>query len=337
MDSLHSFGSLLDMSLSVVIPAYNEADNIAATIGEISGHLTRLGATFEILVMDDHSSDGTFDAVRALNDPQVRAIRLSRNSGSHIALRAGLRQARGDAVLCISADGQDNPEAIEAMIARWEGGADVVWALRTDRNDEALLNKTMARAFYLLLTAAGAAPTDGVDLSKADFFLMDRRVADAVNACPERNSSLFGLLAWAGFRQEAISYHRRLRASGHSKWSFQAKVRLAKDWVFAFSGLPLQMMTRVGVGMATLGLLYAAVVIAVTLITGEMVPGFPSLMTTVLVLGGVQMIMLGLLGEYVWRTLDESRKRPSYFVEADSAHPPAHSRARGAPFPSQIS
>jgi dolichol-phosphate mannosyltransferase len=306
------------MMLSAVIPAYNEAQNIPDTIPAVLDCLTRAagGGEVEVLVVDDHSSDGTFEAVMTLGDARVRSIRLSRRSGSHTALRAGLWHARGDAVVCMAADGQDDPEALAAMAQQWRGGAQVIWGLR-QRRDDGVLHGLSARLFYLLLRLV-TGRRDGIDLSRADFYLLDRAVVDAVRTCHERNTSLFGLLAWMGFRQSAVEYTRRPRTRGHSKWSVRARWQLAKDWFIAFSGVPLKVATWLGLASSFAGLAYALWIVWLVLGHDVHVEGWASLMVAVLVLGGAQLFMLGVFGEYLWRNLDEARARPNWFIERDS-------------------
>lgn len=308
------------MNLSIVIPAYNEADNIRATIDEIFQNLSALSSesiTAEIVVVDDHSSDNTFPQVEKLGDTRVRVIRLSRRSGSHIALRVGLDVANGDAAICLSADGQDDPNALAAMITEWKAGRDIVWALRRSRENESLAQQLFARAFYFLLGWFGGG-TSKIDLSRADFYLLDRKVINAVKACRERNTSLFGLLVWVGFDQGCVEYDRRSRRSGGSKWNFRSRLQLAQDWIIAFSGLPLKLMTMLGFSISCVGFLYAFYVVIHSLLHGSPLLGWSSIMTAILLLGGGQIMMLGIIGEYLWRTLDESRDRPAYFIDHDT-------------------
>ncbi len=308
------------MKLSVVIPALNEAENIEQTIKELLAAINAssdLVATHELIIIDDHSEDHTFERASGVGAVNLRVIRLSRRSGSHMAIRAGLANATGDAVLCISADGQDDPSVLRHMLDRWQQGNNIVWALRKNRADESLAQRLFARFFYRLLGWFGSAPA-GIDLSRADFYLLDRKVVAAINACPERNTSLFGLVAWLGFRQGGVEYDRKRRRAGRSGWNFNSRLRLATDWIVAFSGVPLKLMTVAGFLIAGVGFLYALLVIARSLLLGSPLVGWASTMTAILVLGGGQMMMLGILGEYLWRTLDESRSRPGYFIEQDS-------------------
>lgn len=303
------------MKLSIVIPAYNEAENIAPTIEEILSVTDKTHDIdqAEVIVIDDHSSDNTFDVVSAMDDKRVSCIRLSRQSGSHTALRAGIREAKGDAVLCICADGQDNPSCIPEMLQKWSNGTKVVWALRKNRGNEQLRIRIPALIFYKLLNWL-VASKDNIDLTNADFWLIDRVIADAVISCTERNTSLFSLIAWLEFKQDFVEYDRRLRRHGKSKWNFRSRLRCAKDWIIAFSGIPLKLMPVIGFFVSSVGFLYALYIIANYFI-GNPVGGWSTIMVIILFLGGIQMIMLGIIGEYLWRNLDESRKRPLYFIE----------------------
>ena len=309
------------MKLSIVIPAYNEADNIVDTMQEVEAIVLLIGAgvgpDYEIIVVDDHSSDNTYEVVRQRGDHRVRSLRLSRRSGSHVALRAGLDIATGEAVICIAADGQDDPGMIKKMVEKWQSGAAIVWALRRSRKHEPFYQKILAAVFYRLLSwFSGFEPR--IDLSRADFYLLDRKVVDAVSSCRERNTSLFGLIVWLGFVQDFVEYDRRSRRAGKSKWNFRGRLHLAKDWIIAFSGLPLKLMTYAGFVIAGTGFIYALFVIIHSLLFGSPLLGWSSMMTMILLLGGGQIMMLGILGEYLWRTLDESRNRPAYFIERDT-------------------
>jgi len=304
------------VKLSVVIPSYNEAANISETIGELANRIRGVAEEHEIIVVDDHSSDGTLERIAATRGANVRCIRLSRRSGSHIAIRTGLSAANGDAVLCISADGQDDPKVLASMLAKWRGGAQIIWALRRDRKQEPLRIRLLAQAFYKLLCYFNKPENPDLDLSRADFYLLDRRVVDSVVSCAERFTSLFGLIAWMGFQQDFVDYDRRPRRSGASKWDFRQRVALALDWIVAFSWLPLRFSVLLGVTIALLGVCYAMFVIANALL-GNPAEGWSSVMTTVLILSGVQLILLGAIGEYVGRGLDESRRRPIAFIERE--------------------
>lgn len=308
------------MKLSVIIPAYNEADSITGTIKELSEILSSLSLIdkFQIIVIDDHSSDNTFETVSKLGDARVSCLRLSKHCGSHTAIRAGMREANGEAVLFVSADGQDDVSYLEQMLLKLRGGSDVVWALRKDRENEPWHIKFPARLFYALLGWFNRNESGAVDLSRADFYLLNRKVADAVNSCSEKNTSVFGLISWLGFKQDFVEYGRRKRRIGKSKWNLQKRFKLAMDWIIAFSGLPLKFISFIGMIVASCGFIYAGYIITSAL-RGIPTPGWASTMVVILVLGGIQMIMLGLIGEYLWRNIEESRNRPLYFIEKDSS------------------
>jgi len=305
------------MNLSVVIPVYNESENIRTTMQELFSVANKIPdiAGIQIVVVDDHSSDGTYDVAKELNDPRIICLRLSRRSGSHIALRAGIRESTGDAALCISADGQDNFSCLGGMLEKWRAGSSIVWGLRQNRQGEPWYIRKPAQIFYRVLLRLLNSDEQKIDLSRADFFLMDRVIMDAVNACPERNTSLFGLLAWLGFKQDFTEYERRPRLSGKSKWNFKSRLNLAKDWIIAFSGLPLRLASSAGMAMAILGALAAAYIIIDKFFFSNIIPGWTSIVVLILIMGGIQLIILGIIGEYLWRTLDETRARPLFFIE----------------------
>lgn len=308
------------MKLSVVIPAFNEAENIRAVIQELLNTVSKCAAVdaTEVIVVDDHSSDDTYGVVKSFQDKNIRCLRLSRRSGSHTALRAGIAAATGDAVLCISADGQDNPAVLQQMIDKLLSGVHTVWAVRESRN-ERWLDKMAAQVFYMILRMFMDGGKNNIDLSNADFYLLSRRTADAINACPERNTSLFGLIVWLGFKQDSVTYTRRERLSGKTKWTFRSRLRLAKDWVIAFSGIPLKVITYVGISTASLGFLYA-IYIFICALMKRTTPGWAETVLITLFSSGVLLIMMGLIGEYLWRTLEESRKRPLYFIEDETTN-----------------
>ncbi|MFA5087834.1 MAG: glycosyltransferase family 2 protein [Candidatus Omnitrophota bacterium] len=303
------------MKLSVVIPAFNEGSNIAVIVGEILAITEKVPEinSVQVVVVDDHSTDDTYRAIDALTDKRVNCLRLSKRSGSHIALRAGLQYVDGDAVLCLSADGQDDPAALKEMLNKWRDGAKVVWALRKSRRNEPWSVRIPAVLFYKTLSYLAGQPGGPIDLSRADFYLLDRCVVCAVNACAESRTSLFGLIQWVGFSHDFVEYDRRERKSGKSKWSFGRRLGLAKDWIIAFSSTPIKAISLLGFFLLALGFLFLFFVPSGDL--GYSSDGFCALLIILLFVGGFQMIMLGLLGEYLWQSLEESRHRPLYFIE----------------------
>lgn len=303
------------MFLSIVIPAFNEEKALPIFLKELEIAVKKCKdvARYEIIIIDDHSTDDTFRVIKNLAKKNIKIIRLSRRSGSHVALRAGLMQAKGTAALCLAADGQDDPAVIPAMVGKILNEKNVVWAVRHNRQ-EPFGQKIFAQLFYRLLTFFTENINPAINLANADFYLIDRRVIDAINSCPERNTSLFGLIIWLGFDQDFVSYMRRARAGGSSKWNFKSRLKLATDWIIAFSGIPLKIIVMLGLFFSILGMLYT-VFIFVYVILGYAKPGWAEPVVLILVTGGIQMTMLGVIGEYLQRTLDETRKRPLFFVE----------------------
>lgn len=300
--------------LSVVTPAYNEQHNLPVLYQRLNDALAEQQLQWEWIVIDDHSSDGSFERLRSLaaQDPRVVAVRLARNSGSHAAVNCGLRRAKGDCAVVLAADLQDPPETISALIRKWRDGAQIVWAVRAEREGESLGTRGFARLYYWLMrriVGFKEMPPTG-----ADFFLADRRVLDILAQFNETNVSLLALLTWMGFRQAKILYTKQARLHGKSGWTLEKKLKLVVDSVTSFSYLPLRFMAYLGFAVAGLGFLYSLFVISNAML-GAPVAGWSSLMVVVLVIGGIQMMMMGMLGEYVWRALDESRRRPRFIIE----------------------
>lgn len=308
----------MNRMLSVITPAFNEELNLPLFYDQIKATLDPAGMQWEWIVVDDHSSDGTFAVAQALakTDPRVRGLRLARNSGSHTAITCGLRLAAGAGAVVMAADLQDPPETILPLVEKWRAGAQVVWAVRAEREGETTAKLGFSRLYYALMRhAVGLKDMPG---NGADFFLIDRRVIEALQEFPETNVSIFALLTWMGFRQDRLAYVKEARVHGQSGWSLQKKIKLAVDSVTSFSYLPIRVMSGAGVVLAAIGFLYTLVVI-INALFGRPAAGWSSLMAVVLVVGGLQLLMMGVLGEYLWRALDESRRRPRYQIEADTA------------------
>jgi len=299
--------------LSIITAFFNEADNLPVYKTQLRSILTDSMFEYEIVLVDDHSNDASSVLARewADEDPNVQYIRLSRNCGSHAAFSAGLANCTGDCAVLLAADLQDPPELIPELLQHWQEGNDVVWAVRAARDGESWSTKLFAGAYYRLMrkVALPEMPSRG-----ADFLLMDRKVIDAYNAILEKHTSFLAMILWMGFRQTSIEYDKQARNSGQSKWTFWKKVKLTIDSLVSFSYVPIRAMSVVGMSVSLIGFLYALYVVYQALV-GNPVQGWSSLIVVILVLGGLQLLTLGILGEYLWRTFDEARGRPRYIVE----------------------
>ncbi|MBF0094550.1 MAG: glycosyltransferase family 2 protein [Alphaproteobacteria bacterium] len=303
--------------LSIVTPTFNEERNIPVLYERLKQSLDPLDQDWEWIVVDDHSADASFAVASgiAAEDPRVRCYRLSRNSGSHAACTCGIHACDGDAAVIMASDLQDPPELIPSMVQAWLGGAQVVSAVRRRREGEKGSTIFLANLFYWIMrNVLGMAwmPATG-----ADFMLIDRRVVAAFRRHQERNVHLFALITWMGFRQQDIFYDKQARLHGRSGWNLARRIKLAIDTVTPFSYLPIRFMSLTGVTVACGGFLYALFIIAKTLLTGREAQGWASLMVAILVIGGLIMVMLGILGEYVWRAYEEARRRPAFIVESE--------------------
>jgi glycosyltransferase involved in cell wall biosynthesis len=295
--------------LSIVTPAFNEAGNLEALHGLIVETMTRLGDSWEWVIVDDQSHDATFQVIErmAVADPRVRGIRLARRSGSHAAIACGLRHARGAAAITMAADLQDPPETLGRMCEHWRSGAQVVWAARRQAPGRGAHALSAALFYWFMRRVLGmtALPARG-----ADYFLVDRVVLDALQHFRERNVSVLALIVSMGFRQEQIEYDKRPRAAGRSGWTLPRKIALALDSVLGFSAAPIRLCSYLGTALIAAGLavlVYAAI---------PPRAGIALVLGVVIVLTGLQLMALGLVGEYVWRALDEARGRPAYLIEA---------------------
>jgi dolichol-phosphate mannosyltransferase len=302
--------------VSVVVPVYQNAGSLPdlfTRLRAVAGSLP--GDRFEFVFVDDGSHDESFEVLRRLaaDDARVRVVKLSRNFGSGPAVLAGLGEARGDCMVALAADLQDPPELIPRMVGMWREGRKVVLAVRRSRADP-LANRLLADAFYLLFRrfALPNMPRHGFDS-----FLLDRAVRDLIAGIQENNAYLMGLILWTGFNPGVVEYDRAARPAryGPSMWGFGRRVKHFIDSFTAFSYFPLRAASVLGVVVAVLGLLYAALVVALRVVHGFPVEGWASIMVAVLLLSGVQMLMIGVLGEYLWRNLEETRRRPRFVVE----------------------
>ncbi|MDD3517099.1 MAG: glycosyltransferase family 2 protein [Chromatiales bacterium] len=301
--------------LSIVVPAYNEAQVLPEFHRRLAAVLDGLDLRGEIVYVNDGSSDATLDVMHALKqqDPRVALIDLSRNFGKEIAMTAGLDHARGDAVVVIDADLQDPPELIPELVRVWREGYDVAYAKRTAREGESWLKRATARAFYGVIQHVGRVR---IPENTGDFRLLSRRAVDALGQLREQHRFMKGLFAWIGFPQKAVPYVRQPRHAGHTKWNYWRLWNFALDGITSFSIAPLKIATYLGFVLALAAFVYGSWIILKTLAFGDPVPGYPSLMTMILFLGGVQLLFIGVLGEYLGRMFDESKRRPLYLINA---------------------
>ena len=308
--------------LSIITPAFNEAANLEAMRARLMAALAAAAVDdWEWLVVDDHSADTTFEVIRAMAsaEPRVRGIRLSRNSGSHTAIACGLHYAEGDAAVMLAGDLQDPPELLQSLLERWRAGAQVVWASRRVQPGAAV-HASFASAYYWIMrrvVGMTSMPERG-----ADVFLLDYAVINAFRRFPERHGSVFALITWMGFRQEFVEYDKQPRAAGRSGWTRRKKLQLVIDSVTGFSEAPIRACTYLGAGLLALAALLAVFGLARWMRTGS--GNLTLLVSAMSAFTGVQLVALGIVGEYVWRALEAARGRPPYLVEA--ATPPAGAR-----------
>ncbi len=314
--------------LSVVAPVYNEMAIIEQFYSRVCAALH--GIRFEIVLVDNGSTDGSDVELEKLagNDPRVRVVHLSRNFGHQTALTAGLDHARGDAVVMLDADLQDPPELIPRMLDHWRAGCDVIYAVREQRQGESRFKLTTARWFYSLFDRLAQVE---LQHNSGDFRMLDRRALDSLLAMRERNRFLRGMTVWVGYRQAAVPYTRDPRYAGETKYTLPKMMRFSLDAVSSFSHRPLQLATLLGFLISTLAFIAIPVVIVLRVL-GSYLPGFSSLTIAVLLLGGIQLIAIGIIGEYVGRIYDEVKGRPLYLVRSrvnipDDEAPPSPSRA----------
>lgn len=299
--------------LSVIVPVLNEEDNIPELVRRLKAALDD-GLPFEIIFVDDGSTDRTWRLLKSLHaeDPRLKSIRLARTFGHQAAISAGLRAATGDAVVVMDGDLQDAPEVVPEFVKRWLDGDDVVYAIRQSR--QASWPKRVAyRVFYRLLARISAID---LPLDSGDFSLMDRRVVDVLNAMPERPRFVRGMRGWAGFRQSGVPCDRGDRFAGRTKHTYRMLVRLALDGFFGFSNKPLQLASALGIAVSGVSFALALTLALLNIVAGVPLHGTTALLVALLFLGGVQLICLGILGEYVGRIYDEVRARPPFVVAA---------------------
>ena len=301
-------------TLGIVIAAYNEAEALPAMHARLSRVLNAMGLPAQVVYVDDGSRDATWQVLGAIaaDDPRVRLLRLSRNFGKELALTAGLDHVDADAVVVLDADGQDPPELLPEFVARWREGHDVVYGTRASRDGESWLKRATASAFYRTINRVS---NTGIPADTGDFRLMSRRVVESLRGLRERQRFMKGLFAWVGFPNTSIAYRREARIAGRSKFNYWRLWNFALEGITGFSTAPLRVATYVGLGTALLAFGYGMWIIAKTLAWGDPVQGWPTMMAVVLFLGGVQLMALGVIGEYLGRLYLEAKQRPLYLVQ----------------------
>ncbi|SDM69879.1 dolichol-phosphate mannosyltransferase [Bacillus sp. OK048] len=301
-------------TLSIIIPVYYNEQNIPFLFDKLREKiLTNPNYDYELIFVDDGSGDSSYEELKKLRNQnsKVKLIKLSRNFGSHTAILAGLTYASGDCATVIAADLQDPPEIINRMFEKWTEGNQVVLAVREDR-EESFTQKLFSNTYYKLMRryALVNMPEGGFDC-----FLIDRQVVDILKNIQEKNTTIMGLILWAGFKTEKIYYIRKEREIGKSRWTLAKKVKLFIDSFLAFSYVPIRFMSLIGVIVSLLSFLFGGYLIINKIVNGVDVQGWTSLMVVFLFVAGIQMIMMGIIGEYLWRNMDESRRRPVFIIE----------------------
>lgn len=303
--------------LSVLVPMYNEAEVISIFVDTLRPILDGLPVDWEIICVNDGSTDNTLKIVREMSasDDRIKVLNLSRNFGKESALTAALDYARGDAVIPIDADLQDPPQIIPQMVDLWLAGVDVVNAVRSNRDTDTRIKRLTARYFYVLMNAIS---NIDVPQNVGDFRLISRRVLDVLNSMRERRRFMKGLFSWVGFSSADVFYERQGRAAGKTKWNYWRLWNFAIEGITSFSTFPLKIATYCGFVLAFISLTYAIYLAADTLIVGTDVKGYPSIMTAVLFFGGVNLMFIGIVGEYVGRIYEEVKQRPIYILESST-------------------
>ncbi len=295
--------------LSILVPCYNEQESIAACHAKLHQVLGELGLSYELVFVDDGSKDATLSILRSLQaaDPRIVVVQLARNFGHQLAVSAGFAVVRGSAVVITDADLQDPPEVIRAMVAKWQQGFHVVYGVRTRRAGESRFKVLSAKLFYRIIQRLSDV---AIPLDSGDFRLLDRRVVDALLSMPERHRLLRAMCSWVGFRQTGVLYQRDARFAGTTKYPFGKMMHLALDGIFSFSTAPLRMLTYTGFGAAVLSFIGIVWALMVRILTRHWVAGWATLFVGVLFLSGLQMISLGVIGEYLGRVYTEVKQRP---------------------------
>ena len=305
--------------ISVVVPCYNEKEVLGRLYERLTAAAEAWQEPFEVILVDDGSDEATWDQICEIHrrDPRWKAVRFSRNFGHQTAVSAGIARTGGQAVIVMDADLQDPPEELHRFLAKWREGCEVVYGVRRKRK-EGFVKRLCYRLFYRVLAGISDPP---IPVDSGDFCLMDRKVVELLKSMPERNRFVRGLRAWVGFRQVGVEYQREARGAGKPQYTFRKLVKLAVDGIFSFSTWPLRLATRLGLLVSTIAFLGAMFTFVQKVFADwfakiglEPVPGFPTTVIAILFLGGVQLICLGIIGEYIGRIYDEVKRRPSWIV-----------------------
>ena len=298
--------------ITVIVPAYNEAAAISSTVSNIAHHLQQLSPNWDVVVIDDGSSDKTAEVVRSLPiELNATLVRFSRNFGKEYAITAGLENAAGDIVICMDADGQHSSELLIEMLDKWREGYDMVYAVRQDREVESQFKRWGSKIFYGAMSLGGQI---NIPPDAGDFRLMDRQVVNALLSLPERNRFMKGIYAWVGYKSIGIPYTPLPRTHGESAYSKLKLIQLAWTGITSFSVMPLRLASAVGASLALLAFVYGIYVVIDRLFFAESVPGWPTVVASMMFFAGVQLLFIGILGEYLARIYDEVKGRPSYIV-----------------------
>lgn len=308
---------MLKLDLSIVIPIYNEAESLPALYERTSAALKKTGLSYEIIFVDDCSMDTSLKMINQLRveDPTIKIISFSRNFGHQVAITAGLQYSNGCAVVIMDADLQDPPEVISDFVKKWKEGFEVVCGVRIKRNDS-FIRRIEASIYYRLLKRLSSTP---IDLDSGDFCLMDRKVVDLINAMPERNRFVRGLRNWVGFNHTSVEFVRDKRRAGKTKYSLSRRLKFAISGIVSFSAVPLKISLSIGFLVSFISIIYALFIVGSKILNpSSVISGWSSLVVSVALLGGIQLIVLGLLGEYILNIADEVKKRPQYIIRYSS-------------------
>ena len=307
-----------DPLISLIVPVFNEQDVVEIFLEKTSKVMEEARLDYEYIFVNDGSTDDTLVRLIKLsaNNPRIRVINLSRNFGKEAGMTAGLDHVRGNVLVPIDVDLQDPPELIPKFIEKWREGYDVVYGVRTSRDDDSAMKRASAGWFYSLFNRLS--PVRIPD-NAGDFRLIDERATEVLRQLPERNRFMKGLFAWVGFYSIGVPYSRPARVAGQTKWNFRKLWNFALDGIFSFSTVPLRVWSYVGIVVSLVSFIYASFIVIRTVILGIDLPGYASLLTVVLFLGGIQLLSLGIIGEYLGRLLIEAKQRPVYIIEGEYA------------------